>query len=433
MTAPAKPFDRLPRGRGWEYRIHRAAFLAGWFVRRGVNLRERVHGSPQTMAEVDILGISFDASLTEHRLVGECKDRKGNAKEADRVVWLLGLRNVLDATDVLFAKPNLSDGTYIWAKPFDIFLWDEAAVRRIESSFGLPENDGFVGSFNVDLCEGTLAALRNRSPDVRVKRAWDYLSGAFWYSSNTARTKRLPAYFNAVMEADMPEEAKDAYVAEGLVALLTCVMNTARDIRQFSLARAATDLYNSFASGAASATTLREIAARADDYYRDAITKTSLTADRARPPLNVPRLAESIAAPPPWLDEYVTLVESVAARPNSATDTLRFADLFVHEVLLSGTDLPETVMPSFVAPTDELLRTVRTAAYFLRRIWGVDCRLIAQLLTDPATSLKPAQPTMDNSRTENDKSASISAGELPFDKSNSSPAPNQVNQTLKSS
>ena len=40
----------LQKGKGWEYRVHRAAFLSGWYVRRGVNLRERVGGSPQTMA-----------------------------------------------------------------------------------------------------------------------------------------------------------------------------------------------------------------------------------------------------------------------------------------------------------------------------------------------------------------------------------------------
>src|SRR5258708_17189576 len=125
-------------------------------------------------------------------------------------------------------------------------------------------------------------------------------------------------------------------------------MNTARDLRRLSPARAATELHISFASGAANAATLREIAARADDYYRDAIAKASRSADRARPALQVPRLSESIAASPPWLDEYLTLVEAVGARPNSATDALRFADLLLYETLLGCRRLPETVMTHFV-------------------------------------------------------------------------------------
>lgn len=381
MTSSSSAFERLPKGRGWEYRTHRAAYLSGWFVRRGVNLRERVNGSPQTMAEVDILGMSFDAGLREHRLVGECKDRKGSAKEADRVVWLLGLREVLNATDVLFAKPVLSDGIYTWAKPFNISLWDEAAVRNVEASFDLPENDGFVGSFNVELCEGSLTNLRNKASDFHVKRAWDYLSGAFWYSANVARTKRLPAYFQTVMRADLSDDARDAYIAEGLVALLTCAMSTARDLRRLSPARATTELHNAFSSGAADAAALREIAARADTYYRDAIAKATEADDRARLALQMPRLADSVVGPPPWLDEYLSFVEGIGQRVDSATEILRFADILIYEMLLAGKPLPPPkLMESFITPTGELARAVRTAAYFVTRLWGVDSPLVRRLV-----------------------------------------------------
>jgi hypothetical protein len=390
MTSSAAAIERLPKGRGWEYRTHRAAYLSGWFVRRGVNLRERVNGSPQTMAEVDILGMSFDAGLREHRLVGECKDRKGSAKEADRIVWLLGLREVLDATDVLFAKPNLSDAIYTWAKPLNISLWDEAAVRKVESSFGLPENDGFVGSFNVDLCEGSLATLRNKATDPHVKRAWDYLSGAFWYSPNVARTKRLPAYFQTIMRADLSDDARDAYIAEGLVALLTCAMNTARDLRRLSPARATAELNNAFSSGAADAPTLRGIASRADSYYRDAILKATEADDRARLALQMPRLADSVAEPPAWLAEYLAFVEGIGRRVDSATEILRFADILLYEILLADNPLPPPrVMESFITPAEELSRAVRTAAYFTARVWGVECPLMRRLVQGGRIAASP--------------------------------------------
>src|SRR5690242_7159387 len=111
--------QRLQKGRFWEYRVHRAIFLSGWYVRRGINLRERVASSPQTMAEVDIFATSFDAALKPHLLVGECKDRKGGAKEADRVVWLLGLERLLGAEHVLFAKPNITEATFSFARPYE--------------------------------------------------------------------------------------------------------------------------------------------------------------------------------------------------------------------------------------------------------------------------------------------------------------------------
>jgi hypothetical protein len=115
----------------------------------------------------------------------------------------------------------------------------------------------------------------------------------------------------------------------------------------------------------------------------------------------MPRLADTIAEPPPWLAEYLTFVEAVGLRPNAATDALRFADLFLYETLLAGNPLPESVLNTFVTPGDELRRTVRTAAYFARRIWGVNCALIERLLTDSdsGNQAEVCQPAIENSRT----------------------------------
>lgn len=179
-------YDQLPRGIGWEYRVHRAVFLSGWYVRRSVNLRERVRGSPQTMAEVDLVGLDFHVALTRRTLVGECKDRKGGAKEADRVIWLLGLARMLAADHILFAKTKLAEGTLQVARPFGLMLWDQAAVLAVERRFGLAADSGYFGSWNIELREDLLlpgrkgAALRN--PPFRA--AWDFLAGAFWYQTN---------------------------------------------------------------------------------------------------------------------------------------------------------------------------------------------------------------------------------------------------------
>ena len=97
--------------------MQRALFLSGWYVRRGLTLRERVHGSPQAMAEVDVLALGFDPLLTPKSMVGEWKDRTGSTKEADRIVWLLGLAKLLRVDHVLFAKTTISPATVQFAKP----------------------------------------------------------------------------------------------------------------------------------------------------------------------------------------------------------------------------------------------------------------------------------------------------------------------------
>jgi hypothetical protein len=378
----------LQKGRGWEYRVHRAVFLSGWYVRRGVNLRERVAGSPQTMAEVDIYAVSFDVGLEPRLLVGECKDRKGGAKEADRVVWLLGLEKLLRADQVLFAKPKIADATFTWARPFDPLLWDEAAVQAIEKRYGLEPESDYAGSFNIALFEERLLAARKLpAASANLRRAWDYLSAAFWYSGNASRVKRLPAYFNAVSETNgLNDLARDSFVAEGVIALLIGAATTAGHLGRFSPARAQVAVTESFSSGVASAAALRDIAARADDFYRDALVKATRTRAEGAEAVAVPRLAEHIALPPPWLPEYLELARQVGGRPQFATDVLRFGDLFLFEELIAGNPVPAPLLESIPSPTDELLRLLQLGALFLKRVWGVEAALVDRVLAAPSSN-----------------------------------------------
>ncbi len=125
-------YDWLNKGAAWEYRVHRAQFAAGWYVRRGIDLRERVEGAPQVMAEVDLVGLSFDAGLNLRTFIAECKDRKGSGQEADRVIWLLGLGRLLGVDELVFAKPRISAATIRFARTTNVALVDEARVAYVE-------------------------------------------------------------------------------------------------------------------------------------------------------------------------------------------------------------------------------------------------------------------------------------------------------------
>ncbi len=375
-------FSELKRGSAWEYRVHRAAFLAGWYVRRGVNLRERVMGSPQTMAEVDILGLGFDPALTPRTLVGECKDRKGSTKEADRIIWLLGLSRLLRSDQVLFAKTKLSGATLQFAKPFGVALWDEAAVRDIERRFELEPDDGYFGSFNVELQETVLRPARKASAikDRSLKAAWDYLSGAYWYRGTPGRTKLLKGYFEALYGSKaIAEDVKSGFVAEGLIALLVSGYTTAGQLNRMSPAQGASQLESALAAGAADAAALREIAARADDYYQDALRRL-MQGKGAAEELTVPRLANAVAEPPEWTEAYLSFSRRLGERPLLAGDALRYADVVLFEEHLAEKDtrnLLQLVFPFDHAPMREVLAL---GALFLKRIWGIEDNLLERIL-----------------------------------------------------
>jgi hypothetical protein len=395
-------YSDLTRGPAWEYRVMRAAFLSGWYVRHGVNLRERVRNSPQTLAEIDILGLGFDPALAPRTLVGECKDRKGGTKEADRIVWVLGLSRLLRIDHVLFAKRSLSDATVQFAQPAGFILWDEAAVRSIEQRFDLEPDRGFFGSANIELQEDVLRPSRKASAmgNRPFRSAWEYLSGAFWYHPTPPRTKSLAGYFEALQAArSLDPTARSGFVAEGLIALLVSAYTTAGQLARHSPARGEKQQETLFASGAADAQALREIAARADDYYQDALHRAVHSHDTAgATEIKVPRLANTIAEAPGWMPPYLAFARRLGERPLLAGDTLRYADSVLFEHLIAGKPLPDLLGQAIPSDQDTLQTTVQLGALFLQRVWGVEDPLLRELVAMPkvkATRKRPRRAMSD--------------------------------------
>jgi hypothetical protein len=200
---------------------------------------------------------------------------------------------------------------------------------------------------------------------ANFRRAWDFISAGFWYSPNPLRVKRLPTYFNVLSETStIGKSARDSFVAEGLIALLVGALTTAGQLARLSPARAQVSITDAFSSGVASATALRDIAARADECYRDALSKSARAGGSVRP-FDVPRLAAHIAQPPEWLAEFLELARRLASRPQYANDLLRYADLLVYEQLLAGGVISPSIEASIASPTDQLLQLVQLGGYFL--------------------------------------------------------------------
>jgi len=336
------------------------------------------------MAEVDLLGLHFDAALRPRTLVGECKDRKGGAKEADRVVWLLGLARMLGAGEILFAKTRLADGTFQFARPYALHLWDEPAVRDVEQRLDLPAKDGFFGSGEVAMRETVLIPGRSSGAlrGLPLRTAWEYLAGPFWYAANPSRLKRLALYFDALNESSLGDvTVRSSFVAEGLTALLACVGTTAGELTRTSPARADAWQEDTFAAGAADARTLRDIAGRADDFYHDALARlTRSGGPQGAVALELPRLADAIAQPPQWLSAYLALARTVGSSLNTATDALRYADIVLFDEHLAGVDPEPALALVFGGVRQDLRRVVELAGLFLERVWGVSDPLLDALL-----------------------------------------------------
>jgi hypothetical protein len=344
-------------------------FASGWYVRRNIDLRERVAGAPQVMAEIDLLGLSFDAGLTARRRVVECKDRRGSGKEADRVIWLLGLGRLLDVDDLMLAKTRISPGTVRFARSTKVALFEEANAAQIEGRLQEPRT---AGAFDADIGEDIIGPAVSRAAlaDNRLREAYDWIHNASWTERPLPRVKRLPGYFRLVME-HAKAQTRRVLLIEGLLGLLACSLQISGILRRHSPAVARTLATEALASGAAPATALQEIAATADDYYRNAFAKDSEEQTGKRLITTAPRLAEQIANPPRWSDAFFSMAESLGSRPELATDVLRYAELTLYE-RFAGRD-PASAQGAFVRGDHAWLAAgMALAAGFCTRVWALN-------------------------------------------------------------
>jgi len=362
-------YARLKKGPAWEYRVHRAMFISGWYVRRNIDLRERVAGAPQVMAEIDIMGISFDAGMSMRRTIAECKDRRGSGQEADRVIWLLGLGRLLEADELMLAKPRISPATVRFARSTNVALFEEASVTQVESRLGGPRT---AGTFDADIAEDLVgpAISRGALGDNRLREAYDWIHNASWTEQPIPRVKRLPGYFRLIME-HAKGDTRQLLLIEGLLGLLVCSLQVAGILRRHSPSVARALGSEALASGAAPATALKEIAATADDYYRNAFARDSEEQTGKRLIITAARLAEHIATPPRWSESFFSMAESLGSRPETATDILRYADLALYE-RFAGRD-PASAQAAFVRGDRVWLESsLALAAGFCSRVWGLE-------------------------------------------------------------
>ncbi len=253
------------------------------------------------------------SDVTARRRIAECKDRRGSAQEADRVIWLLGLGQLLEVDDLMFAKTRISPSTVRFARSTSVALFEEASATHIERHL---EKTRTAGSFDADIGEDLIKPVVSRQElaDNRLREAYDWIHNASWIEPPISRVRRLPGYFRLVME-HAGGQARRVLLIEGLLGLLACSLQVAGLLRRHSPSVARALTAEALASGAAPASALQEIAATADNYYRNASARSSEEQTGSRFMITAPRLAEHIANPPRWTDAFCSMAEALGSRP----------------------------------------------------------------------------------------------------------------------
>jgi hypothetical protein len=354
----------VTKGDRYELRLARLLFFEGAFVRRAIDLNMSF-GEGLTVTDLDLLAVTFGEDFRAFEAIGESKTAQGRKgpKLADRLLWLVGLRDLVgaDAAFVATTKSS-SDRVRGLARRLGVEVFDEADVDHREGIVGLDEHAPW-GPFDPRLLQLQREIYDLVKSDPDLKRIYWFVRSEFWLLDTASGIKRA---FGAIRLVDKgwrsnPDDSRTRvlrWLARQLEINLTV-----------GLVRLAGRAYREDPRRS-SEQLLRELAAGPDISF-EALTRISGQVDRyvtsllheigAEPGQHANALGAFYPSPPKYAESLIEVVERLAAEPRASTQLPRYVDWKAAEadlgVKLDG--LPG-LTESLEDDCGRLLRLIRT-------------------------------------------------------------------------
>lgn len=410
----------VTKGDTQELRMARLLFAEGSFVRRAIDLNMRF-GEDLTVTDLDILALKFSEDLRVSLTIGESKTAQGKRgpKLADRLLWLGGLRELVDADFAFVAtvKPA-SDRVRGLAEHLGIQVIDEPDLLHREKVIGLNDQDSW-GPYDPSLLNRQREIYDKVKRDQDLKRVYWFIRSEFWLLDVATGVKRAFGAMRVLAKAWGSRPNQDER---------ECLQWLARQLQVnvvVGLVRMAARSYREHPQKAVDRL-LRELASGPDLDY-DTLTRVSRDVDRyvttllrdlnADPGQHASALGAFSPQPPAYFEPLVEVVERIAAAPEAARELPRYADLHLAEL-----ELGESVdgLPVRSELSDECGRLLRLVSAFLVG----QLKISAELLSGAGDHqlISPLSTTTDGEGEVGDKSDSQGGGAPPeklFDESTS--------------
>ena len=141
----------------------------------------------------------FDEKFKKYDIICDCKSGR-RVKNVDRILWLNGLINYLDADEGIFFRNQINKRKYYdLAKKLNITPLSEQRLSEFESKNDITEKP-CVGPFNIEILEKEdliFQKLKEHFRDVH-----DYLKYGYWNDSFQRQIKLLTSSLKKIIDFD---------------------------------------------------------------------------------------------------------------------------------------------------------------------------------------------------------------------------------------
>lgn len=375
----------LTKGDLLEARVAQLWFWEGYYSRSGIDLRQQFFGEQLVVTDLDLLAFDFSPTLDRSKIIGEVKSGTGkNApKPLDRIVWLRGLRDLVDGDRAeLTITAKLSSKARELAVGLGVRAQSERDIERREMAAGV-RNVADLGSQGPKAVQDQKLVQAHCAKDRDLERAYWFLRSQVWFLDEVTAAKRLIGLYSQLAQRWTPEiDDEDAKAlrwlfAESVSIFTLNVVSVAAQAIIYDTEHFSARIGERLSSGTVSAEAMRRISADVDKFIGGVLVAANASTDVR---------ADAIGAlhpePPNWTEQFLELVQRLAKEPLAARLLPRQVDLLAFERLTRRRNVEAGAAARMGLDDRSTGRLIRLVGAFLRSQAG-DVSVVDRALSTP--------------------------------------------------
>lgn len=364
--------DAVDPGADLERRIARVEFAEGALVRLRVPVRADADPGRDILTDLDIVALDIDFRLRLSRSIIESKSGKGQAKEPDRLLWLAGLRDYVNADRAALVRQTVSRRGREVAQRLGIEVQDIPTLQKFERAHAwLPDRFGHIA--------GVACSEAESRTDTQLKGLAHLPGSLVSYLRNEAllgapgmTLSALASLSESVRDGDpFPDPTGMVIAGHSLVSLLVAAIAHAQRLDFVPVEQLQREIELSLTVGDPTDDHILKILASADEvmlHIIDQIHQQYVDSGARRRSVAIPSLKRLVSEVPRWVPRYIDFLEAMRANPVVARDLPQTAELACFDALLGDENYRAPSFDHLFTP--EHRQMLRVAVRTLREIAG---------------------------------------------------------------
>lgn len=345
---PARPSSRKRAGRDsgqpgnngaeLERRVGRLEFAEGALSRCRVPVFVDAEAGRDILTDLDVLSLDFDNRLRLSRSTLECKSGRGQSGEGDRLLWLSGLRTLLDIDRAVLVRHTITRRGRVLAAALDLQIIDTPTLSQRESAHAwLPDRFAHI--------DGPACSSAEKRSDVQLRGLGHVppkLVAFLRHQSLLAPSHRILAALVALRRATeqggvLPTPTNLILAGHALQSLTLAALQDAVTLDNAPVQDLQRRIELALTVGSPDDDHVLSVLGRADEVMRrvmDQVHRAYVEQGANRMAVNAPSLRQLIAVPPDWVERYLDLVKRLRANPAIAHQLPQTIELACFDALL---------------------------------------------------------------------------------------------------